>query len=180
MTSLPQLYIEPGYIYLPSAPINLYTVLGSCVAVCLWDKKLKIGGMNHFLYPKAPSKAKATLYYGNIATLQLIQMMEKAGSEKKSLLAQIVGGGDPPFETNNHSIGKSNIEIARKILINKGIKIVSEDVGGTMAEKLYLIHYTGHMIVLKVYQIRKDDWILKLPEHKNILWMMNYLTNFAN
>jgi len=164
MTFLPQLYIEQGYIYLPAEPINLYTVLGSCVAVCLWDKKLKIGGMNHFLYPKATSKNKATLHYGNIATLQLIRMMEKAGSKRNSLLAQIIGGGDPPLGTSNHSIGKSNVEIARKILIHKGIKIVSEDVGGNMGRKIVFNTYTGHTIILKVHQIRKDDWIIKLPE----------------
>ncbi len=27
------------------------TILGSCVAVCLWDESHGIGGMNHYLLP---------------------------------------------------------------------------------------------------------------------------------
>lgn len=164
LTSYQQVFIEPGYIYLPAIPTNLYAVLGSCVSVCLWDKKLKIGGMNHFLYPSVSSKAKATPQFGNVATLQLIQMMEKAGAKKDSLHAQIIGGAIPPFPTKNKDIGKNNVEVARKILNSKGIKIVSEDVGGTMGRKIVFNSYTGHIMVLKVYQIRKEDWILELPE----------------
>ncbi len=164
LTSYQQVFIEPGYIYLPTVPTNLYAVLGSCVSVCLWDKKLKIGGMNHFLYPKISSKEKATPQYGNIATLQLIQMMEKAGSKTDSILAQIIGGAKPPFNEKNKDIGKANVEIARKILNNKGIKIVSEDVEGNMGRKIVFNSYTGHIMVLKVYQIRKEDWISELPE----------------
>lgn len=164
LTSYQQVLIEPGYIYLPSVPTNLYAVLGTCVAVCLWDKKLKMGGMSHFLYPYTSSKDKATSKYGNVATLRLIQMMEQAGAKKNSLLAQIIGGAHPPFRTSHRDIGKENVEIARKILNNKGIKIVSEDVGGCMGRKIIFNSYTGHLMVLKVYQIRKEDWILELPE----------------
>ncbi len=164
LTSYQQVFIEPGYIYLPTLPTNLYAVLGSCVSVCLWDKKLKIGGMNHFLYPTAPSDNKSTSQYGNVATLQLIQMLEKAGATTSSLFAQIVGGAIPPFPSKNRDIGKENVEVARKILNKKGIKIVSEDVGGNMGRKIVFNSYTGHLMVLKVYQIRKNDWILELPE----------------
>lgn len=164
LTSYQQVFIEPGYIYLPTVPTNLYAVLGSCVSVCLWDKKLKIGGMNHFLYPSISSKEKTTSQYGNVATLQLIQMMEKAGAKTNSLLAQIIGGATPPFPAKNKDIGKRNVEIAKKILNNRGIKIVSEDVGGNMGRKIVFNSYTGHLMILKVYQIRKEDWILELPE----------------
>ncbi len=164
LTSYQQVFIEPGYIYLPTVPTNLYAVLGSCVSVCLWDKKLKIGGMNHFLYPKVETRDKATPQYGNVATLQVIQMMEKVGAKTNSLLAQIIGGATPPFPCKNKDIGENNVEIARKILRSKGIKIVSEDVGGTMGRKIVFNSYTGHLMILKVYQIRKDDWILELPK----------------
>ncbi len=164
LTSYQQVFIEPGYIYLPTEPTNLYAVLGSCVSVCIWDKKLKIGGMNHFLYPSAPSSSKSTSQYGNVATVRLIQMLEKAGARTSSLFAQIIGGAIPPFPTKNKNIGEENVEIARKILKRKGIKVVSEDVGGTMGRKIVFNSYTGHLMVLKVYQIRKDDWILELPE----------------
>ncbi|MEC8196132.1 MAG: hypothetical protein VX228_07415, partial [Pseudomonadota bacterium] len=31
--------------------IVMTTILGSCVAACMWDETAGIGGMNHFLLP---------------------------------------------------------------------------------------------------------------------------------
>ncbi len=162
---VPQFYLDPGYIYFSKAPLNLYAVLGSCVAVCIWDENLKIGGMSHYLYPKSPSKDKTTSKYGDVAVLSLIKMMEKAGAKRESMYAQIVGGAHPPFLRNNRdSLGDKNVEIAREILSKKGIRIASEDTGGTMGRKIVFNTYTGHLMVLKVYKIRRDDWILEIKD----------------
>ncbi len=37
------------------------TLLGSCVAVCLWDPKLRVGGLNHFMLPKFERSANKDL-----------------------------------------------------------------------------------------------------------------------
>lgn len=162
---VPDFLLEPGYIYLSKTPLNLYAVLGSCVAVCIWDKNLKIGGMCHFLYPRAPSKEKVTSKYGDVAVTSLIKMMENSGSRREWMLAQIIGGAHPPFLKNdNNSLGKENVEIARSVLTKKGVTIVSEDTGGTMGRKIVFNTYTGHLMVLKVYKIRKDDWILEIKD----------------
>ncbi|MCX8065353.1 MAG: chemotaxis protein CheD [Candidatus Hydrogenedentes bacterium] len=165
LEKLPEFFLEPGYIYFSKSPLNLYAVLGSCVAVCIWDKNLKIGGMCHFLYPRVPSKEKRTSKYGDVAVLGLIKMMENSGAKRESMLAQIVGGASPPFIKNdNNSLGKENAEVARSILNKKGITIASEDTGGSMGRKIVFNTYTGHLMVLKVYKIRKDDWILHSTE----------------
>jgi len=160
-SQLPQnqsLFLEPGYIYCSRGPVNLSAVLGSCVAVCVWDQYLKFGGMNHFLFPSTTDPDKATPQYGNVATVQLINMMESAGSKKRNLLAQILGGASPA-NTDGHALGIQNVESARTVLRRKGIKICSEDIGGHMGRKVIFDSHTGHVMVLKVYKIRQEDWL---------------------
>ena len=43
--------ILPGQYYAGAGHGSISTVLGSCVATCLWDPVLRIGGMNHFMLP---------------------------------------------------------------------------------------------------------------------------------
>ena len=76
--------LKPGYIYVSRQISVIRTVVGSCVTVCLWDKVLKFGGMNHFLYPAISEKSKATAQYGNVATTALVRLMLEAGSETQA------------------------------------------------------------------------------------------------
>jgi chemotaxis protein CheD len=156
------LYLERGYIYCALEQMTVYTVVGSCVVVCLWDKRLKFGGMTHFPYPATNRTEEATAQYGNVAIPQLIHMMEKSGSKRGDLLAQILGGAAPrpvPVKT----LGAENIEIARAILKKKGIQVCSEDVGGTMGRKIVFDTATGHVMTLKVHKVRQSDWVHRRP-----------------
>jgi len=151
-----QHYLEPGCIYVSREEGAVQTVLGSCVSICLWDSELKCGGMNHFIYPHTSNKELATPKYGNVSTVALIKLMSDEGCEVSRLTAHILGGGHPDGATE--CTGSRNIEAARRILKEKGIKILSEDVGGSVGRKVVFDIATGHVAVLKVNKIRSDDW----------------------
>ena len=68
-------FLEPGYIFVSPQPAVISTVLGSCIAVCLYDAKRRIGGMNHFQFPATRRKDQATARYGNVALPYLIRMI---------------------------------------------------------------------------------------------------------
>jgi chemotaxis protein CheD len=110
---------------------QILTVLGSSVAVTLYDTQKKIGGMVHFLQPVWDGIGFKTLRYGNIATQRLINALLEKGSQKEHLQAKIIGGADMnPDETNRKiSIGLRNVGIAKEILEENGIEIVAEDIG---------------------------------------------------
>jgi chemotaxis protein CheD len=163
-------YLEPGYIYIGSEKSAVQTVLGNCVSVCLWDDKLRYGGMNHFLYPFTNKKESATAVFGNIATKILIKKMMAAGSKAENLSAQIIGGAKKEEESDSN-LGRDNVDVARKILQKKGIKIKSEDIGGHLGRKVVFDVKNGHLMVIKVHQIRAGDWVdyslmEKEPEQK--------------
>jgi len=57
----------PGQIYVSQEPARISMVLGSCVAVCLWNSQHKIVAMSSYLYPFTMVEAEATAKYGNVA-----------------------------------------------------------------------------------------------------------------
>lgn len=150
--------LEPGCIFCTPGSASVHAVLGSCVAVCLWDHNRKRGGMNHFLLPATTRAETATARYGNVATVELVSMMERMGCRRQDLLAQILGGASPK-ESPGADVGERNVKVARDVLRRKGIEIYSEDVGGHMGRKIVFDTGSGQVMVLKVYQLRAGDWI---------------------
>ena len=150
-------FLNPGYIYISVEPSIISTVLGSCVAVCIYDKKRKRGGMNRFQFPFIGDRRNATAEYGNAATIALIRMFMEDGSKKKHLEAQILGGAYNP-DISQQDIGRDNIKIARRILIKEGINVTSEDIGGGKGRKVVFNTNTNELAVFKVEQLRKIDW----------------------
>lgn len=144
-------------MYLAVEPTTISAVLGSCVSVCLFDNKLKTGGMNIFLWPSVFEKNKATAQYGNIATRALIRMMLKNGSRKENLEAQIFGGA---FNENvsHKDIGTLNVKIAKKTLKKERIPVTSEDTGGEKGRKLVFDTSTNEIAVVRVDNLRESDW----------------------
>ena len=151
-------YLEPGYIYFSKAPVTIRTVVGSCVCICLWDRNLKYGGMNHFAYPVIRDPGKATPLYGNVATAALIDMMSGAGCMNRDIVAQVTGGASPD-DGNASDLGEQNVEVAKTLLDRRGLSISSEDTGGNMGRKIVFDTSTGQLVTLKVHHLRSEDWI---------------------
>lgn len=131
MNTLPKIYIFPGNLEVSKKPCQLKTILGSCVAVCLWDNKLHYGGMNHFMLPLWNGEGLASPKYGNIAIEKLVNKMLWSGSSIENLEAKIFGGGNV-LDTGNslYNIGGRNIEIALSMIKEYGIKITNSSTGG--------------------------------------------------
>jgi chemotaxis protein CheD len=150
-------FLQPGYIYMAVRPAVISTVLGSSVSVCLFDRKRRVGGMNHFLYPSSREAGVSTSIYGNVATLTLIRMMLREGASLGHLEAQILGGAFNP-EISPRDIGRENIMAARRVLRRQRIPIVSEDSGGTRGRKIIFTTHQNEIAVLKVERLRASDW----------------------
>lgn len=116
----------------------LCTVLGSCVAVCLYDTLARLGGMNHFLLAE-PSvsdsqDARSLERFGAFAMEQLINEMIKNGARRETMRAHIYGGG--MLRPGMERIGTANRTFARSFLEQDRIAISHEDVGGNTARRV--------------------------------------------
>ena len=150
-------FLEPGYVFISKKPAVISGVLGSCVVVAVYDRRQKLGGMNHFRLPRIDDREKATAIFGNAATIALVRMMIEGGAKRRHMEAQILGGASRS-DMSRMSIGRENVMTARKILLRERIKIVSEDVGGQMGRKIIFNTHTNEMAVIKVEKIRVGDW----------------------
>ncbi|MDD5160092.1 MAG: chemotaxis protein CheD [Sulfuricurvum sp.] len=148
-------FIHVGQIHVDSAPHAISTVLGSCVAVCLYDTALGIGGMNHYLLPFWNGNGLQSPKFGNIAIPKLIESMIMKGSNPKNLQAKIFGGASLNMGISDAMmIGQKNILVAKEILREYNIVLVAEDVGGQNGRKIQFDLERGK--VLLKYAQRSD------------------------
>jgi len=139
-------FIHSGQLYVAARPTYIHTVLGSCVAVCLYDKDTQISGMNHYLLPLWNNDGLQSPKYGNIAIPRLIEAMEAVGCSRHSIIAKVFGGASPndmKHTNENMMIGKRNFQIAESVLKEYGIKIVAQDIGGLNGRKITMDSVTG-------------------------------------
>ncbi|MDD3854319.1 chemotaxis protein CheD [Sulfurimonas sp.] len=130
-------FIHVGQIHVDVAPASISTILGSCVAVCLYDRKSGIGGMNHYLLPFWNGNSLQSPKFGNIAIPKLIESMLERGVNIKNMEAKIFGGASMNISaSSNMMIGEKNILVAREILKEYRIPIVAEDVGRENGRKI--------------------------------------------
>lgn len=114
------------------------TLLGSCVAVCLYDPKLKIGGMNHFLLPSRATGDHAdtdVVLAGDFAMEVLVNAMLGKGAQKTRMVAKAFGGGTI-VTSIKMPIGARNAEFAKDWLEREGIRLIGSDFGGPWARKV--------------------------------------------
>lgn len=124
--------VSLGEIKISSDPQDVLVCygLGSCVAVCLYDKSRKMGGMFHCVLPFAMNGSRKDARYADVGIPALIESMLKKGSVKFGLKAKIVGGASV-LAVNNplFDIGSRNVSAVRDIFKKSLIEIVSEEVG---------------------------------------------------
>lgn len=148
-------FIHVGQIHIDQSPGAISTVLGSCVAVCLYDSKLGIGGMNHYLLPFWNGNGLQTPKFGNISIPKMIEQMVLHGSSAKTLEAKIFGGASMNIGGSEAMmIGEKNVLVAREILKEYRIPIVAEDVGGQNGRKIQFDLERGK--VLMKYATRSE------------------------
>lgn len=122
----------------------LCTLLGSCVAICLYDKKLNWGGMNHYMLPAKDNGALPPGKYGDKSTEALLHVARAAGSDDSDLVASIYGGGNvighlgSAATTGIADIGARNIAMAMDLMRKHKIRVVQRDVAGDQGRKIYM------------------------------------------
>jgi chemotaxis protein CheD len=140
-------YLHPGQIYTGPSAALVSTVLGSCVAVCLWDPVARIGGMNHFLLPAGKGPR-----YGNDALKELLDEMAGHGAFVARMVAKVFGGACviAGFTGARRAIGEQNAEVARQFLATHSIPVRAEQTGGPRGRKLLFHTGTGQAYVKEI------------------------------
>lgn len=129
-------FLYPGQVFVTRDPITISTILGSCAAVCLWDRHKRAGGMNHYLLPEGQGEGPNRLRYGNVANPELLKQVLALGCEIRNLQAKIFGGSSAFAVDLSQSVGSRNVELAESFLRSAGIPVVEREVSGKHGRRL--------------------------------------------
>lgn len=147
----------PGHYIVTKRSLLIVTILGSCISVCLRDEKAGVSGMNHFMLPKGESSPfGAPARYGNLAMELLINQMLKAGAAKQNMTAKVFGGARILSSINTSGVGEQNANFITNYLNNEGIDIVSEDLRGIAARKVFYFSGSGQVLVRRIDPTREN------------------------
>ena len=138
--------VQPGAWSVESEK-PLSTLLGSCVAVCLFDPALKIGGINHFMLPEMGRSKYGdvdSMLSGNFAMEALLNALLGRGAKKPRLQAKAFGGGTIiATESSSLSIGMRNADFTKEWLERESIRLVSSDFLGPWSRKILFLPESG-------------------------------------
>jgi chemotaxis protein CheD len=154
---VPVAKLLPGDYYVTRHDEAIFTVLGSCVSACVRERKMGIGGMNHFMLPLdesggtsawAENLVSSATRYGNVAMEHLINDIMRLGGQRSNLEFKVIGGGkvlDMALD-----VGGRNAQFVRDYLKTEGFLITAEDLGDSFARKLYYSPATGKVRVKRL------------------------------
>jgi chemotaxis receptor (MCP) glutamine deamidase CheD len=168
--------LEIGGVHASADPVEIKTILGSCIAACLFDPVTRIGGMNHFLLPGDTEDAGLSTRYGVNAMELLINQMIKLGAHRPTIEAKIFGGGDI-FRSNHPcmAIGAKNIRFVLGFLETESIPVVTSRVGGKQGLMVVFLPHTFEVFVKPLTMNR-----FSITEEKELLYRGRLTQQLAN
>ena len=144
--------INIGGLRASSEPLVIDTVLGSCIAACLYDSVSGVGGMNHFMLPEGfdPDNPASTRYGVHAMELLITEIM-KLGGQRRRFQAKVFGGGHVlNIRESLDGVPQRNIEFVRRFLNVERIPVMTEDVGGYQARRVLFYSNTGKVMLKRL------------------------------
>jgi chemotaxis protein CheD len=147
--------LHPGEYFATKSDTIISTVLGSCVAVGIFDGEAGAGGLNHFMLPGDAAKfdpaPSPNARYGMYAMGLLIDDLLKLGARRGALKAKVFGGGSVLRLTGGGSdIPGDNVAFAFEYLRKEGIPVLASDVGGKEPRKIFFFARTGKVLLKRI------------------------------
>ena len=145
--------VLPGEWFVHDQDIVILTTLGSCIAACLWDRRARVGGMNHFVLPEEQSSGPAdgaAGRYGAWAMELLVNELLRRGASRGALEAKVFGGAQVIAGMQQMNIGARNADFVLDYLRTERIPVVSQDLGDIHPRKVCFLPASGRALVKRL------------------------------
>ena len=158
----------PGEYYVATRAMMLTTVLGSCVAACIRDVRLGIGGMNHFMLPDgdASGPMSSSARYGSYAMEILINHLLKLGARREHLEAKVFGGGNVLPGLSLANVGQRNADFVVQFLETEQVRIVARDLVDVFPRKVNFFPATGRVLVKRLKSARAGELVGRESDYR--------------
>lgn len=142
------IYLHPAQMSLCEVPSRVETVLGSCVAVTMWDRRTQIGCICHAVLPLAKDPGRDPFKYVDSSIRFMIQMLQARRVRLQELEIKLFGGASMRGLRNGRpSVGHQNVQAAMALLTAEGFSLRTSDTGGSAGRKLRFYSATGEVFV---------------------------------
>lgn len=144
-------YLHAGQLHVATEPTEITTVLGSCVAVCVWDPIAGVGGMCHYMLPDAIGGKADSARYAKYALRELIDCIVAKGGLRHRLQARVYGGGTMlNAATSENDLGSKNVRAAMDWLEKARVPVIEQESRGNHGRRVVFHTNTGSATVRRV------------------------------
>lgn len=157
-----EIHIRQGEMVFDNAPVNVHTVLGSCIAITMFHRPTGTYAMCHAMLPESAAAPKSTQFnafnYVDSVTEIMLARFREEGISLYELEIKYFGGADM-FEGSaraHNTVGKKNIQMVHALFHTYRVQAVASDVGGVRGRKIVFDTETGDVFVRK---LRENDCV---------------------
>ncbi len=157
---LPIVRLKAGEMHCAERPTLVVTVLGSCLSVILYSRRLGIGGICHGLLPSCGNQKTCSgdcvekFRYVDCAMRQMVKIFDRFGVKRSELEVKCFGGADmfsrPIEKSGLLSVGRQNSEAADEVMKSEGLTLITRDVGGLQGRKILFYTHTGEVLLKRL------------------------------
>lgn len=156
--NVPLRHLEPRECLITAKPTLLSTILGSCLALTVFDPTTKVGGMTHAFLPtieEYPDDQDVCKFVDS-SIMHMFAMLKRKNVDIEGVEIKLFGGGEvltaSGDDSGRLSVGRRNVETALQELSKGGLRITASDTGGRTGRKLLFLTHTGGAWVKKLHK----------------------------
>ena len=159
-TELPEVYLQPGDLYLARTPAIIRTILGSCVGATFWSARLRVGALFHAQLPKCPRSLSGDVSlvigrrYVDFSIRHIARQFDELGICRAEVQVKVFGGADVLLVNDASSlrltVGRLNCDTAIEVLRNEGFEVIASSLGGTSGLNIQFHTGTGEVLVRRL------------------------------
>ena len=153
---LHKVYLRPGELYIGEGPTKVITVLGSCVSVTLFSKRLCIGAICHGTLPHCRRRrgchelCKEAFRFVDCSIHYMLGKMRGYGVADSELEVKLFGGADTLSSKKENTIGSMNVKTALEIIRQEHLRVIAADVGDSFGRKIIFLTHTGDVYLKRL------------------------------
>ena len=138
MAKIRKKFLQSGQYYIATSPMILETLVGSCVAVCIYNRKNGSAAMNHFLLGRPERANNGDIgTFGTTSTEYIISRLLKEDPVVSHYRAQVFGGAAVLKNLQKTSdIGADNLAGAMEVLKRYHIRTQVSQTGGNRGRRI--------------------------------------------
>jgi chemotaxis protein CheD len=157
---LPDLNLQPGELFMSLDPSVLRTILGSCVGVTFWSRRMGAGALCHAVLPRCPqawppgARLADGYRYVDFSIRYIAAQFDALGARRNELEVKLFGGADvlptSGSRTRGLTVGAQNCISATEVLEEEGLTVCASDLGGTRGRRIHFHTGTGEVLLQRL------------------------------